>query len=47
MLPFRRSRSAALDAAVDEIRERYGVSAVTRATLVGRSQGITAPMLPD
>jgi DNA polymerase-4 len=47
VLPFRRSRSAALDAAVDEIRERYGVSAVTRATLVGRNHGITVPLLPD
>ena len=47
VLPFRRSRAAALDAAVDEIRERYGVSALTRATLVGRTPGITVPLLPD
>jgi DNA polymerase-4 len=47
VLPFRRSRAAALDAAVDEIRERYGLSALTRATLVGRSPGISVPLLPD
>ncbi len=47
VLPFRRSRAAALDAAVDEIRERYGVSALTRAALVGRNPGITVPLLPD
>ncbi len=47
VLPFRRSRSAALDAAVDEIRERYGLAALTRATLLGRTPGITVPLLPD
>ncbi len=47
VLPFHRSRSAALDAAVDEVRERYGISALTRATLVGRTPGITVPLLPD
>ncbi|MHC1559680.1 DNA polymerase IV [Actinomycetospora sp. C-140] len=37
----------ALDAAVDEVRERYGLSAVTRGTLLGRDQGLEMPMLPD
>jgi DNA polymerase IV len=37
----------ALDVAVDDVRERYGLSAVTRATLLGREQGIEMPMLPD
>ncbi|GLZ47694.1 DNA polymerase IV [Actinomycetospora sp. NBRC 106375] len=37
----------ALDAAVDDVRERYGLSAVTRATLLGRDQGLEMPMLPD
>jgi DNA polymerase-4 len=37
----------ALDIAVDDVRERYGLSAVTRATLLGREQGIEMPMLPD
>jgi DNA polymerase IV len=37
----------ALDAAVDEIRLRYGTDAVTRAVLVGRRPGWTMPLLPD
>jgi DNA polymerase IV len=36
-----------LDAALDEIRTRYGPSAVTRAVLVGRGPGLTVPLLPD
>ncbi len=38
---------AALDAALDEIRERFGLSAVTRAVLLGRRPGLTMPLLPD
>jgi DNA polymerase-4 len=37
----------ALDAALDDIRDRFGSSAVTRAVLLGRDQGITVPLLPD
>jgi DNA polymerase IV len=37
----------ALDAALDEIRERYGSNAVTRAVLLGRDQGLVMPLLPD
>jgi DNA polymerase IV len=37
----------ALDAALDEIRERFGSAAVTRAVLLGRSQGLEVPLLPD
>jgi DNA polymerase IV len=40
-------RPHALDAALDEVRERYGSAAVTRAVLVDRDPGITMPMLPD
>ena len=47
MLPFAVSRGAALDAAVDEIRDRYGVAAVSRAILLGRDAGLVMPMLPD
>jgi DNA polymerase-4 len=36
-----------LDAALDEVKERYGSTAVTRAVLVGRSPGISMPLLPD
>ena len=46
-LPFACSRGAALDAALDEIRDRYGVTAVSRAVLLGRDRGLTMPMLPD
>ena len=37
----------ALDAALDEVRERYGAAAVTRGVLVGRENGMTMPLLPD
>jgi DNA polymerase-4 len=47
VLPFRRERASALDAALDELRERYGADAITRAILIGRDQGITVPLLPD
>jgi DNA polymerase-4 len=46
-LPFDRHGRWALDAALDEIRDRYGTAAVTRAVLLGRSQGLTVPLLPD
>jgi DNA polymerase-4 len=45
--PFACSRGAALDAALDEIRDRYGVTAMSRAVLLGRNAGLTMPMLPD
>jgi DNA polymerase IV len=47
VLPFDRHRGMDLDLALDEIRRRYGSDAVTRAVLLGRSQGITVPLLPD
>ena len=40
-------RPDALDAALDEVQERFGSTAVTRAVLVGRSPGIVMPLLPD
>jgi DNA polymerase-4 len=46
-LPFDRWSGGALDAALDEVRARYGSTAVTRGVLVGRDQGLTMPMLPD
>jgi DNA polymerase-4 len=46
-LPFACSRGSALDTAVDEIRERYGVAALSRAVLLGRDTGLVMPMLPD
>jgi DNA polymerase-4 len=46
-LPFARSRDNALDAALDEVRDRFGWTAVTRAVLLGRDPGLTMPLLPD
>jgi DNA polymerase-4 len=47
VLPFERVRRGALDAALDDIRDRYGSGAVTRAVLLGRDQGMSVPLLPD
>jgi DNA polymerase-4 len=46
-LPLDAHPFSALDTALDEVRERYGSAAVTRAVLVGRSPGISMPLLPD
>ena len=46
-LPFERPDLDALDAVLDEVRERFGTGAITRAVLVGRDRGITVPLLPD
>jgi DNA polymerase IV len=46
-LAIDRHSSDALDAAIDEVRQRFGSAAVTRAVLLGRSQGLTMPLLPD
>ena len=37
----------ALDAAMDEVRDRYGSAAITRAVLLGRDLGPSVPLLPD
>jgi len=46
-LPLDRSRASALDAALDDIRDRFGSAAIIRAVLLGRDQGLTVPLLPD
>jgi DNA polymerase-4 len=46
-LPFDPQHAAALDGAVDDVRERFGSAAITRAVLLGRDQGIAMPVLPD
>jgi DNA polymerase-4 len=46
-LPFHRQRAAALDATLDDLRDRFGTAAVTRAVLLGRDQGLSVPLLPD
>ena len=46
-LPFDSHSGDALDAALDEVRARFGVNAVTRAVLLGRDLGLSVPLLPD
>jgi DNA polymerase IV len=46
-LPFDRFSGYALDAALDEVRDRFGSTAVTRAVLLGRDPGLAMPLLPD
>ena len=46
-LPFDGHSAGALDAALDDVRERFGSAAVTRAVLLGRDQGLSVPLLPD
>jgi DNA polymerase-4 len=47
VLAFERRRTSALDAALDDVRERFGSDAITRGVLVGRDQGLSVPLLPD
>jgi DNA polymerase IV len=48
VLPFTTAAEpAAVDAAVDSVRRRYGRSALTRGVLVGRDAGLEMPHLPD
>ena len=46
-LPFGAGREQALDTTLDDIRERYGSGAITRAVLLGREQRPSVPLLPD
>jgi len=46
-LPFDPSSDGSLDAALDEVRGRFGSVAITRAVLLGREQGPSVPLLPD
>ncbi len=46
-LPLAGHDAGELDAALDEVRRRFGVEAVTRAVLLGRDQGFSMPLLPD
>jgi DNA polymerase-4 len=47
VLPFDRCSGGALDAVLDEVRERFGPTAITRAVLLGRDPGLSMPLLPD
>jgi DNA polymerase IV len=47
-LPFtEHADTTAIDAAVDQVRQRYGNSSVTRGVLLGRDPGLEMPLLPD
>jgi DNA polymerase IV len=46
-LPLEHPSGQGLDWALDEIRDRFGAAAVTRAVLLGRDPGIAVPLLPD
>jgi DNA polymerase-4 len=46
-LPLGERPSAALDGALDGVRDRFGSKAIGRAVLLGRSDGISVPLLPD
>ncbi|MCW3065962.1 MAG: polymerase, partial [Solirubrobacterales bacterium] len=46
-LPFEPHRTRALDIVLDQVRDRYGSTAITRAVLLGRDPGISVPLLPD
>jgi DNA polymerase IV len=46
-LPLERRSALELDLAIDEVRTRFGLEAITRAVLLGRDAGLTMPLLPD
>jgi DNA polymerase-4 len=46
-LPLDRASASALDAALDDVRDRFGTGAITRAVLIGRDPGVSVPLLPD
>ncbi len=46
-LSFTGGRTAALDASLDDLRERFGTKAITRAALLTHDEGIPVPLLPD
>jgi DNA polymerase-4 len=46
-LPIEHRQASALDAALDDVRDRYGADAIKRAVLLGRDTGLEVPLLPD
>ena len=46
-LPFDRGGAGALDAALDDVRVRFGTKAITRAVLLHRGDDMEMPLLPD
>jgi DNA polymerase IV len=45
--PFDGRDLAAIDSTLDELRDRFGSSVVTRGALLGRGEGLRVPLLPD
>jgi DNA polymerase IV len=46
-LPFEPDSGNDLDGALDAVRDKFGSSAVTRAVLLGKDQGVSVPLLDD
>ena len=46
-LPFDGRIDGSLDGALDEVRRRFGSSAITRTVLVGQRLTPSVPLLPD
>ena len=46
-LPLSRASGSALDNVLDDVRERFGSKALTRAVMLDRDPGIEMPLLPD
>jgi DNA polymerase-4 len=46
-LPFDHHGTTALDTTLDDVCDRFGSGAVTRAVLLGRDRGLEVPLLPD
>jgi DNA polymerase-4 len=46
-LPFTVRDTTRLNLTLDGIRDRFGATALTRATLLGRDTGFSMPTLPD
>jgi DNA polymerase-4 len=46
-LPVDGRSASALDATLDDVRDRYGSTAITRARLLGRDPFASVPLLPD
>jgi DNA polymerase-4 len=46
-LPLDAGSTIDLDVAIDDVRDKFGRDAITRAVLLGRAPGLEMPMLPD
>jgi DNA polymerase-4 len=46
-LPLERRPTRAVDLVVDQVRERFGSRALTRASQLGRDEGLAVPLLPE